>query len=105
MEPLGELSVEQKVDCNLGDTALGGPRIVRQVLIAWCRRNPEQARDLALLRYTGDDAQYPQLDSPRKLKSPAADAGNASDSPRKRKSHAAGAGHPSDSKLKSAKVG
>ena len=50
VETYGNLSVEEKVDFNLGNITIGGPRIIRAVLREWCQRNPEQARQLDMLR-------------------------------------------------------
>ena len=55
VETYGNLSVEEKVDFNLGNITIGGPRIVRTVLREWCRRNPTQARELDMARLAGDD--------------------------------------------------
>jgi hypothetical protein len=48
VETYGDLSVAQKVEYNLGNIAIGGPRIMRLVFKEWCRRNPDLAQQLKL---------------------------------------------------------
>jgi len=48
VETYGDLSVEQKIEYDLGNIAIGGPRIMRAVFKEWCRRNPAVARSLKL---------------------------------------------------------